>query len=69
MRKRPYVEPDMLRSKNILKKLQEHQIEMITCISFQLDLLLKDSNGGDTTSFVKNGEWDLIGWISVFLER
>ena len=28
---------------------------------FQLDLLLKDAGGGDTTSFVKNGEWDLIG--------
>ena len=28
---------------------------------FQLDLLLKDASGGDTTSFVKNGEWDLIG--------
>ena len=32
-----------------------------TLTSFQLDLLLKDASGGDTTSFVKNGEWDLIG--------
>ena len=32
-------------------------------------MLLKDSNGGDTTSFVKNGEWDLIGWKSFFLGK
>ena len=33
-------------------------------LTFQLDLLLKDANGGDTTSFVKNGEWDLIGFYN-----
>ena len=33
-------------------------------LTFQLDLLLKDADGGDTTSFVKNGEWDLIGFYN-----
>ena len=28
---------------------------------FQLDLALKDENGGDISSFISNGEWDLIG--------
>ena len=28
---------------------------------FQLDLTLKDKNGGDISSFIPNGEWDLIG--------
>ena len=35
----------------------------LTDSNFQLDLLLKDASGGDTTSFVKNGEWDLIGLL------
>ena len=30
------------------------------CIS-QLDLALKQADGGDISSFVTNGEWDLIG--------
>ena len=29
--------------------------------AFQLDLALKDENGGDISSFISNGEWDLIG--------
>ncbi len=28
---------------------------------FQLDLALKDDKGGDISSFIPNGEWDLIG--------
>ena len=28
---------------------------------FQLDLTLKDKKGGDISSFIPNGEWDLIG--------
>ncbi len=28
---------------------------------FQLDLQLKQEDGGDISSFIKNGEWDLIG--------
>ena len=28
---------------------------------FQLDLKLKDEKGGDISSFIPNGEWDLIG--------
>ena len=26
-----------------------------------LDLQMEDPSGGDTTSFIRNGEWDLIG--------
>ena len=32
---------------------------------FQLDLALKDENGGDISSFIMNGEWELIGKIMV----
>ena len=33
----------------------------------QLDLILKDP-GGDISSFIPNGEWDLIGkWLSTFI--
>ncbi|EFN70706.1 Neuronal acetylcholine receptor subunit alpha-7 [Camponotus floridanus] len=28
---------------------------------FQLDLQLQDENGGDISSFITNGEWDLLG--------
>ncbi|KAJ8681285.1 hypothetical protein QAD02_017072 [Eretmocerus hayati] len=28
---------------------------------FQLDLQLQDENGGDVSSFITNGEWDLLG--------
>ncbi|XP_024081788.1 neuronal acetylcholine receptor subunit alpha-7-like isoform X3 [Cimex lectularius] len=28
---------------------------------FQLDLQLQDDNGGDITSFITNGEWELLG--------
>lgn len=28
---------------------------------FQLDLQLQDETGGDISSFVTNGEWDLLG--------
>lgn len=27
----------------------------------QLDLVLKDENGGDLSDFITNGEWYLIG--------
>lgn len=30
-------------------------------IQFQVDLALKDEGGGDISSFISNGEWDLIG--------
>ena len=30
-------------------------------INLQLDLDLKDEDGGDISSFIPNGEWDLIG--------
>ena len=32
---------------------------------FQLDLALKDENGGDISSFISNGEWDLIGNVYI----
>lgn len=28
---------------------------------FQLDLQLQDESGGDISSFVTNGEWELLG--------
>jgi hypothetical protein len=28
---------------------------------FQLDLAMKEDGGGDLTSFITNGEWQLIG--------
>lgn len=31
---------------------------------FQLDLQLQDETGGDISSFVTNGEWDLLGKFS-----
>lgn len=30
-------------------------------MKFQLDLQLQDEGGGDITSFITNGEWDLLG--------
>ena len=36
--------------------LNEIQIQIL-----QLDLALKDEGGGDISSFITNGEWDLIG--------
>ena len=36
--------------------------------NFQLDLTLKDGKGGDISSFIPNGEWDLIGKINFLLE-
>lgn len=30
-------------------------------ITLQLDLQLQDETGGDISSFVTNGEWDLLG--------
>ena len=30
-------------------------------MKFQLDLQLQDEAGGDISSFVTNGEWDLLG--------
>jgi hypothetical protein len=32
--------------------------------SLQLDLQLQDDAGGDISSFVTNGEWDLLGKYS-----
>lgn len=30
-------------------------------ILFQLDLQLQDESGGDISSFITNGEWELLG--------
>lgn len=30
---------------------------------FQLDLQLQDDAGGDVSSFITNGEWDLLGKV------
>ena len=32
-----------------------------SCCFFQLDLKLNSDKGGDTSTYVTNGEWDLIG--------
>ena len=36
---------------------------------FQLDLALKDENGGDISSFITNGEWDLLGNFGCVIYR
>lgn len=41
-------------------------------IYFQLDLQLQDEAGGDISSFVTNGEWELLGklcYINTFTFR
>lgn len=37
-----------------------------TYASVALDLVIKDPRGGDTQSFIRNGEWDLIGRKRLF---
>ena len=37
--------------------------------NFQLDLTLKDGKGGDISSFIPNGEWDLIGKINFLIDE
>ena len=34
---------------------------LIELVLFQVDLRLKEEEGGDISSFIPNGEWDLIG--------
>ena len=36
-------------------------IPTFSCCFFQLDLKLNSDKGGDTSTYVTNGEWDLIG--------
>lgn len=36
-------------------------ISLYSYDGFQLDLQLQDETGGDISSFVTNGEWDLLG--------
>lgn len=36
-----------------------------TNISLQLYLTLKSADGGDTSTYVENGEWALLGTIDV----
>jgi hypothetical protein len=33
----------------------------VCLLTFQLDLQLQDEGGGDISSFITNGEWDLLG--------
>lgn len=40
-------------------------IPTFSCCFFQLDLKLNSDKGGDVTTYVTNGEWDLIGNIHV----
>lgn len=35
----------------------------------QLDLQLQDESGGDISSFITNGEWDLLGEFLQALSR
>ncbi len=32
---------------------------------FKVDLSMKDDDGGDLSSFITNGEWELIGLFNV----
>jgi hypothetical protein len=36
-------------------------IKLYVMFTLQLDLQLQDETGGDISSFVTNGEWDLLG--------
>ena len=47
------------------KKKLETNFLYDTIPIFQLDLKLNSDKGGDVTTYVTNGEWDLIGNIHV----
>ena len=40
-----------------------YQTEDYLVQNFQLDLKLKSDEGGDTSTYILNGEWDLIGRV------
>ena len=45
-----------------IKRIYMQKYNVSKCTTFfQLDLALKDEKGGDISSFISNGEWDLIG--------
>ena len=39
----------------------ESLYQVVSYLFFQLDLRLNSEKGGDTSTYVTNGEWDLIG--------
>ncbi len=43
----------------------EHHDMWTFIIHFQLDLKLKEGNAGDTSTYILNGEWDLIGIVTL----
>ena len=40
---------------------KETQLTFTFTFTLQVDLRLKEEDGGDISSFISNGEWDLIG--------
>ena len=40
---------------------KETQLTLTFTFPLQVDLRLKEEDGGDISSFISNGEWDLIG--------
>ena len=40
------------------------QLTFTFTFPLQVDLRLKEEDGGDISSFISNGEWDLIGGYS-----
>ena len=40
---------------------EETQLTLTFTLHLQVDLRLKEKDGGDISSFISNGEWDLIG--------
>jgi len=45
----------------LILSFDKEQAQWFLINFFQLDLALKDEKGGDISSFITNGEWDLIG--------
>ena len=46
---------------NLLMILCLDKFYFIDIILFQLELILNKADGGDISTYVPNGEWDLIG--------
>ena len=46
---------------NLLMILCLDKFYFIDIVLFQLELILNKADGGDISTYVPNGEWDLIG--------
>lgn len=45
------------------------KLKTLLFVCFQLDLQLQDEAGGDISSFITNGEWDLLGVCTFYSPR